>query len=316
MSSSPSWRQPTSWKFDIDQYLNRFVPPPPWDILPYPIAYMLGYRKAKPRAIGNVVTVAWAFVGVFCAISIIVAVSERIPEFKSRGAPIIVGSFGAGAVLEFYAIESPLAQPRNFFFGQILAAIIGMGIAKLFLLSDDFESIRWAGGAVSCATVTSIMALTKTVHPPAGATALLAVVDDQLRQLGWFFVPVVMLNCGLMFAVALLVNNVQRTFPSYWWTLDDLRRHRHPEKGGSTTATPKDEESNTGSSAEKNDIAAGTDTDAGGVEVALDDGGSDRTRLERDRHEIVIQRGRLVVPPHVFLMPEEVQLLEEIGNRL
>lgn len=209
-------------------------------------------------------------------------------------------------MLEFYAIESPLAQPRNFFLGQILAAIIGVAIGKLFLLSSDFESIKWAAGAVSCATVTSTMALTKTVHPPAGATALLAVVDDGLRHLGWFFVPVVMLNCAIMFAVALLVNNVQRTFPSYWWTPEDLRRTRSesdPEKGGRRGEL--DEESDKGTVA--------VDETAGAHE---DDASSEQTRLEHDRNEVIIQRGKLVLPSHVFLMPEEVQLLEEIGSRL
>ncbi|KAH6973166.1 HPP family-domain-containing protein [Ilyonectria sp. MPI-CAGE-AT-0026] len=282
---------PTTWRFDIDRLLNRFVPPPPWQHIPYPVAYFFGHRKQKPRDIGNVVPIFWAFIGVFCAVSVIEVVSERIPEFKHRGAPVIVGSFGAGAVLEFYAIESPLAQPRNFFFGQILAAVLGMGICKLFQLSAYFASIRWVGGAVSCATVTAIMALTKTVHPPAGATALLAVVDDQILRLGWFFVPVVMLNCGIMFAVALLINNIQRTFPSYWWTPEDLRRQRQPEAGAMS-----DEESK------------------GGVveEMRTEDG----SEQEHEDSEVIIRPGQLVLPRHIYLTPEEVQLLEEIGNRL
>lgn len=194
-------------------------------------------------------------------------------------------------MLEFYAIESPLAQPRNFFIGQILAAVLGMGICKLFQLSAYFASIRWVGGAVSCATVTAVMALTKTVHPPAGATALLAVVDDQILRLGWFFVPVVMLNCGIMFAVALLINNIQRTFPSYWWTPEDLRRQRQPEAGAMS-----DEESK------------------GGVveEMRTEDG----SEQEHEDSEVIIRPGRLVLPRHIYLTPEEVQLLEEIGNRL
>ncbi|KAI5455961.1 HPP family-domain-containing protein [Mariannaea sp. PMI_226] len=290
---------PLSWSFDIDRLLNRFIPPPPWKHIPYPIAYMLGYRKNKPRPIGNIITVCWTFLGIFCAISTIIAASEHIPAFTERGAPIIVGSFGAGAVLEFYAIESPLAQPRNFFFGQILAAIIGVGICKLFMLSDDFESIRWAAAAVSCATVTSVMALTKTVHPPAGATAVLAVVDAGLRHIGWFFVPVVMLNCGIMFTVALLVNNIQRVFPLYWWTPEDLRRPKPSEKGGAA-----DEENLQHQPSRRHNLR----TD--------DDGGSEQTRLEHDRNEVVIQRGKLLLPNHLFLMPEEIQYLEEIGNRL
>jgi hypothetical protein len=37
--------------------------------------------------------VFWAFIGVFCAITIIEAVSMHIPSFLSRDTPIIVGSF-------------------------------------------------------------------------------------------------------------------------------------------------------------------------------------------------------------------------------
>ncbi|KAM0424944.1 hypothetical protein ACHAPT_009745 [Fusarium lateritium] len=289
---------PTTWKFDIDRLLNRFVPPPPWSHLPYPVAYFLGYRRNKPRDIGSIVPVLWAFVGIFCALSIIEVLSERIPSFKERGAPIIVGSLGAGAVLEFYAIESPLAQPRNFFFGQLIAATLGIAIGKLFLLSDDFESIRWAGGAISCATVTAVMALTKTIHPPAGATALLAVVDDRLLSLGWFFIPVVLFNCTIMFVVALLINNIQRTFPSYWWTPENLRGIRTE---GERPKTPSDIES-------KGGIAE---------EMRTDDG-SDTERHERhDGQEVIIKPGGvLVLPSHIFLMQEEIQLLEEISNRL
>ncbi|KAK7429399.1 hypothetical protein QQZ08_003991 [Neonectria magnoliae] len=291
-------RHPTTWRVDIDHILNRFVPPPPWHHIPYPIAYFLGHRRTKPRDIGNVLPIFWAFVGVFCAVSIIEVVSDRIPAFKERGAPIIVGSFGAGAVLEFYAIESPLAQPRNFFLGQVLAAVLGMAICKLFQLSAHFAAIQWVGGAVSCASVTAVMALTKTVHPPAGATALLAVVDDQILHLGWFFVPVVMLNCGVMFAVALLVNNVQRTFPSYWWTPEDLRRQR---------AAPESDEESKGAVVE---------------EMRTDDDGSERTRNdgepegEYESQEVIIRPGQLVLPSHISITPEEIQLLEEIGNRL
>ncbi|KAF5009732.1 hypothetical protein FDECE_4078 [Fusarium decemcellulare] len=287
---------PTTWKFDIDRLLNPIVPSPPWRHIPYPVAYFLGYRRDKPRDIGTIVPVFWAFIGIFCGISIIEVVSERIPSFIDRGAPIIVGSFGAGAVLEFYAIESPLAQPRNFLFGQLIAAVLGCGIGKLFQLSNDFESIRWLGGAISCAFVTSVMALTKTIHPPAGATALLAVVDDRLLALGWFFVPVVLFNCTIMLAVALLVNNIQRRFPSYWWTPEDLRGIRtEGEK-----PKPIDIESK-GDAAEERP-----------------ENGSDTEGHERhDGHEIIIKPGGvLVLPNHVYLMQEEIQLLEEIGNRL
>ncbi|KXH62604.1 HPP family protein [Colletotrichum nymphaeae SA-01] len=175
---------PRNWDFDIDRFLNPFVPPPPWKYLPYPISHFFGYRKSKPQNVGNLVSIFWACVGVFCGVAVVSIVSRQIPSFRDHGAPIIVGSFGAAAVLEFYSIESPLSQPRNSVFGQLLSAVVGVAICKLFQLSPHFDSIRWLGGALSCALATTVMALTKTVHPPAGATALLAVVDDGVVHLG------------------------------------------------------------------------------------------------------------------------------------
>jgi hypothetical protein len=67
------------------------------------------------------------------------------------------------------------------------------------------------------------MGVTNTIHPPAGATALLCSTDQQIEELGWFLVPLVGLGSCLMVGVACVVNNVQRTFPVYWWTGEDLR---------------------------------------------------------------------------------------------
>lgn len=112
--------------------------------------------------------------------------------------------------------------------GHLLSSVIGVSICKLFLLSNDFDSIRWVAGALACASATSAMALTKTVHPPAGATALLAVVDNGIVDLGWFFIPILLLGCAIMLACALLVNNLQRRFPVYWWTPEDLSNVERP----------------------------------------------------------------------------------------
>jgi hypothetical protein len=43
----------------------------------------------------------------------------------------------------------------------------------------------------------------------------LAVVDDAVVDLGWFLVPTMLLGCGIMLVVALLVNNIEPTFPIF-----------------------------------------------------------------------------------------------------
>ncbi|POR38517.1 Transmembrane protein [Tolypocladium paradoxum] len=320
-----------TWNFNIDRFLNPFVPPPPWRFLPYPVARFFGYRKTKPQETGNLMPVFWAFIGIFCAILLIEAVSKRVPSFESHGAPIIVGSFGAAAVLEFYSIEAPLAQPRNAIFGQLISTLVGVAIAKLFRLSDRFDDIQWVGGALACASATALMALTKTVHPPAGATALLAVVDTDLVQMGWFLIPVMMLGCALMLGVALLVNNIERRFPMYWWTPEDLRqlkpvfvRRKSDEEmdGGSNDNVAEEEEE----AEEEKDVEGDASH-----EIRGSDGNGTRqpghkaeangvirrvARTHSHAGEVVIKPGQVIVPEHMFLTQEELLLLETMSYRL
>ncbi|KAG5975234.1 hypothetical protein E4U58_001638 [Claviceps cyperi] len=322
-----------AWNFNIDRHLNPFVPSPPWKFVPYPLAWFLGYRKTKPHETGNLMPIFWAFIGVFAAILLIEGVSKHIPSFTSHGAPMIVGSFGAAAVLEFYSIEAPLAQPRNAICGQVISAFTGIAMAKLFQLSDRFTDIQWVGGALACASATALMALTKTVHPPAGATALLAVVDVNLVRIGWFLLPVMLLGCALMLVVALLVNNIERRFPIYWWTPEECRRSfpmltRRSSDELRKTASMLDEEKG----ASNPDLyTAGAEADAKSQSRSLSHegvgGSSDEatvgagrttnfTRSHLHLDEIVIRRGQVIVPQHMFLTQEEEQLFETMSYRL
>ena len=160
-----------------------------------------------------------------------------------------------------------------------------MCICKLFALSPHFESIRWVGGALACATATAVMGLTKNVHPPAGATALLAVVDRTAAGLGWHLIYVVLIGCAIMLGTALLVNNIQSRFPSYWWTPEDLRRK-----------TPDNV-------LEKPDAERQSET------------GSEE-ELPADVPEVVLRRGEVIIRGDVTLDYEERLFLETICGRL
>jgi hypothetical protein len=69
------------------------------------------------------------------------------------------------------------------------------------------------------------MAITKTVHPPAGATALLAVTSDEIMELGWGLLALIEVGCAVMLVVALVWGNmhVGRRFPVFWWTEMELK---------------------------------------------------------------------------------------------
>lgn len=90
--SSVSLPNPSQWHFDIDEHLNKIVPPPPWKYVPYPVAYMLGHRKGKLPEIGNIAMIFWAAIGIFCSIILIELASRRIHALEQNGT-LIVASF-------------------------------------------------------------------------------------------------------------------------------------------------------------------------------------------------------------------------------
>ncbi|KAJ5317666.1 hypothetical protein PENANT_c004G08371 [Penicillium antarcticum] len=276
---------PSTWHFDIDRYINPFVPAPRWHLVPKPVARMLGYREESPKPLGNIQIAIWSFFGAFCGVALVASVSKRVPSFEARDAPAIIGSFGAAAVLEFCAIDSPFAQPRNAIVSQMLACIIGVGISKLFALNPHAERYTEFGGALACGITTAAMVLTNTVHPPAGATALLAVINPQTVGLGWFLIPVMMLGITLMLAAAVLINNVQGRYPLYWWTSHPLAARRMDLEKIQHEKPP---------SFPRN----------------YEDSLTDVPR------RLVMERGDISVPDGVTLSVEETEVLEKISKRL
>lgn len=92
------------------------------------------------------------------------------------------------------------------------------------MLHTNFENLRWLAGALACGLASAVMVLAKAVYPPAGATALLAAVDPEISRLGWYMPPLVLLCSTLTLIASLLVNNIQRRYPMYWWTPAHLGR--------------------------------------------------------------------------------------------
>ena len=89
---------------------------------------MAGGEQSPPRAKAGEIFSAW--VGSCLAIACI-ALLERYATGNS-GFPLLIGSFGASAVLAFGAIRSPLAQPRNLVGGHFLSALVGVSCYFLF----------------------------------------------------------------------------------------------------------------------------------------------------------------------------------------
>ncbi len=134
--------------------------------------------------------------------------------FEPRDLTLIIGSFGASAVLVYGAIKSPLAQPRNLIGGHIISGLVGVACYQLF------GDVIWMAAALGVSLAIVAMLATKTVHPPGGATALIAVIGGKkIHDLGFLyaFLPA---GAGalILLVVALLVNNISknRRYPEYW----------------------------------------------------------------------------------------------------
>jgi CBS-domain-containing membrane protein len=127
---------------------------------------------------------------------------------------MIIGSFGASTVLIYGAIRSPLAQPRNLIGGHLISAIVGVTTYKVL------PNQMWLAAGVAVATAIAVMHATRTLHPPGGATALIAVIGSpKVHNLGYLY-AVIPAGSGalIMLVVALLINNIPKTrqYPEYW----------------------------------------------------------------------------------------------------
>lgn len=179
----------------------------------YRIARYVVYKQTIVEPIDHF----WTFLGAFIGIGAIGLLQGS--HFGYTDNVFLIGSFGASAVLIFGATNSPLAQPRNLIGGHLVSAIIGVCIHKLL------PGQLWLSSALAVSLAIVCMQITKTMHPPGGATALIANIgSDKIKELGFQYVisPV---GTGVMvlLVVALIVNNIpkHRDYPyqkKWFWT--------------------------------------------------------------------------------------------------
>lgn len=175
------------------------------------IKKMKGTTKSPPAVGLYEILLSW--IGAFLGIAPLAIINSHL--FTGTDLVMIIGSFGASAVLIYGAIRSPLAQPRNLMGGHIFSAVIG--VAAYNILGHHL----WLAAPVSVATAIAFMHATKTLHPPGGATALIAVIGGQrIHDLGYLY-AIIPVGTGamIMLVVALLINNIPKgqRYPEFWF---------------------------------------------------------------------------------------------------
>ena len=146
----------------------------------------------------------WSFLGAFFGIGLIAFLqSQELSEIENV---FLIGSFGASSVLIYGAVNSPLAQPRNLIGGHFLSALVCVTVFKFL------PDILWLNASIAVASSIVVMQITKTMHPPGGATALIAVLpSEKIQELGyWYALSPVLSGAVILLIVALIFNNIPK----------------------------------------------------------------------------------------------------------
>lgn len=108
---------------------------------------------------------------------------------------------GASAVLLFAVPHGQLSQPWSVFGGHILSAIVGVTCAR-WIPNEMLAASTAVGAAIG------VMYYLRCIHPPGGATALVAVIGGEgIHSLGYqFVITPILINVCVMLVVAVLYN--------------------------------------------------------------------------------------------------------------
>ena len=290
---------------NIDTWINPFIPHNQVRRLPKPISHWLGYRSTPAKEPPTLIQWLLTLIATIAGICVVGAVYTHAPGLQAWNSPTIVASLGASAVLDYNTIKSPLAQPRNNIIGHTLAAVVGVGVSKAFQYAPNFfMNYDWVAASVACAVASVAMSITNTVHPPGGATAILACTEAQIIAMGWRFPVIMLLGSALMLGVALVFNNTLRQYPTFWWSPEDVGS-KLPRKRKEVDAERAPQKAQVMTKEQKSDS-----------EDSLEHELSNDVDFVEGLDEVSILPYKIRLPHHVQLSGEEVEVLQKLQYRI
>lgn len=112
----------------------------------------------------------------------------------------LIPPFGASLVLVMAVHDSPLAKPRNVFFGHVLSA--SSGVLMFYFLGESPLSI-----SLGLSLAIMLMLVTKTIHPPAGANPVIAILGAKSFE---FVIMPVAIGALFIIIFALAYNKLMK----------------------------------------------------------------------------------------------------------
>ena len=154
------------------------------------LKHLGAFAPALPAPTGSEILRASAGIVFGCGLCAIIALA--LPELF--GIPVmLIAPLGASAVLIFAVPNAPLAQPWSAITGNVVSAAVAILVLK------TMPGIAVPAIAVGGATLA--MLLTRSLHPPGGAVALLATLEHEtVLEIGFWFalIPVGVLTAALV----------------------------------------------------------------------------------------------------------------------
>jgi CBS domain-containing membrane protein len=131
-------------------------------------------------------------------------------------AVLLVAGMGSSAILLFAAPHLPFSQPRNVIIGHVSSATIG-AIVNIYCP----QTMSVLAPPIAVALALGFMQWSRTVHPPAGGTALgtslgMGFSSPDLLPIAFFPIPC-LTNTVLLVGVAMIINPLMgRKYPVQW----------------------------------------------------------------------------------------------------
>lgn len=167
---------------------------------------LLGFDKNSTSHLEKLISAVGVLIG-------LIAIREISNWYLADGgALLMIASMGASAILVFGMPHGALSQPWPILGGHLISALIGVTLSRYFAMS-------WWTPALSVALAMGAMHYLHCIHPPGGATAMIAVIGgEQVQALGYtyLFTPVAM-NVVSLLLIGVLFNGLfpWRRYPAY-----------------------------------------------------------------------------------------------------
>ena len=151
-----------------------------------------------------------SFIGSFLSLLILSIANESMKYFSSGKVSVVLGPFGALAILQFTLTAAPAAQPRNAILGTAFSSIISVLMNKV-----PVEIIPlYIKVALAPSLTAALLARLSLQHPPAGATSIVYILGNKR----WSAIPPNLFLVILAILLSTCLNNLSdcRQYPTFW----------------------------------------------------------------------------------------------------